>query len=411
MLGLIKKETKNLFSVNFTNENGDTPLHEACALGNLEIVESLLAYKSDINAKNGKALTPIQMAVQNGHFKVFNLLHTKGASLTVLDGNKNSLLHLAVLSNNEELVRYLIKKRLSATEKNQEGLTPIDLAQSTKLKALLKETQEKTNTKKEKKKKSTETDNFMKNLPRTQNFLNAKGKANLTKEVSKKTNDKVQEKKVSVNVTDSEDLKSTTASKTPKKMPATETMFQDSDSEDLPEDIINPTQEKIGPSSFNVLTMIGKGSFGEVFLVEKKDTKLLYAMKVLNKSKIKAHNLIRYASTERNVLSVSDHPFIVGLRFAFQTHEYLFMILDFCPGGDLSEHIAREGKFSEPLAKLYLCEIILALEDLHSRDIIFRDLKPDNVVLDKEGHALLTDFGLSKEGIETGVNTGSFCGL
>ena len=75
------------------------------------------------------------------------------------------------------------------------------------------------------------------------------------------------------------------------------------------------------------------------------------------------------------------------------------MILDYCPGGDLGKVIAREKRLSEERARMYLCEIILALEDLHKRNIIFRDLKPDNVVLDEDGHVLLTDFGLSKEGV------------
>jgi serine/threonine protein kinase len=122
--------------------------------------------------------------------------------------------------------------------------------------------------------------------------------------------------------------------------------------------------------------------------------------------------------TERNVLSITNHPFIVKLNYAFQTYDKLFLILDYCPGGDLSEHLAKEKRyitkmicrFAEERAKIYLCEVILALEDLHKRDIIFRDLKPDNVVLDKCGHALLTDFGLSKEGVLDNKAAKSFCG-
>jgi serine/threonine protein kinase len=75
------------------------------------------------------------------------------------------------------------------------------------------------------------------------------------------------------------------------------------------------------------------------------------------------------------------------------------LILDYCPGGDLGKVIHKEKRLSEDRARIYLAEILLALEDLHKRDIIFRDLKPDNVVLDQEGHVLLTDFGLSKEGV------------
>lgn len=186
--------------------------------------------------------------------------------------------------------------------------------------------------------------------------------------------------------------------------------------EDLEEDeeTFNPMssieEERIGPNSFICHALIGKGSFGEVYLVEKKNTGTLYAMKVLNKDKIMAQNLIKYAMTERNVLSVTDHPFIVKLSFSFQSSDRLFLILDYCPGGDLAEHLSREKKFTEERAKIYLCEIILALDDLHRRDIIFRDLKPDNVVLDLDGHAQLTDFGLSKEGVLDNKGAKSFCG-
>ena len=140
------------------------------------------------------------------------------------------------------------------------------------------------------------------------------------------------------------------------------------------------------------------------------DTKKLYAMKVLSKSKIKAQNLIKYALTERNVLSILHHPFVVHLNFAFQTFDKLFLILDYCPGGDLSQYLEIEKQFDETKAKFYICEILLAIEALHERDIIFRDLKPDNVVLDEDGHALLTDFGLSREGVYDGDEAKSFCG-
>jgi serine/threonine protein kinase len=90
--------------------------------------------------------------------------------------------------------------------------------------------------------------------------------------------------------------------------------------------------------------LLGKGSFGEVYLVEKKDTQDIFAMKALDKSRINKHNLINYAMTERNVLSGVNHPFIVKLHYAFQTIDKLFLILEFAPGGDLGEHLQKEQK-------------------------------------------------------------------
>ena len=173
--------------------------------------------------------------------------------------------------------------------------------------------------------------------------------------------------------------------------------------------VVERTQN-LSPQQFTVLQQIGKGSFGEVFLVKKVQSSDLYAMKVLQKDKIIAQNLILYALTERNVLSQMHHPFMVSLNFAFQTADKLFLILDYLPGGDLASHLRIEKKFSEARARLYLCEIVLAIEELHSHDIIYRDLKPDNIVLDAEGHAVLTDFGLSKVGVDSNYKAKSFCG-
>ena len=133
-------------------------------------------------------------------------------------------------------------------------------------------------------------------------------------------------------------------------------------------------------------------------------------MKVLDKKRIEKQNIFKYAMTERNVLSIINFPFIVKLNYAFQTKEKLFLLLDYCPGGDLSKQLQIQTRFSEDKAKFYICEITLALGELHKKDIIFRDLKPDNIVIDKEGHAMLTDFGLSREGVNEKHIAKSFCG-
>jgi serine/threonine protein kinase len=160
------------------------------------------------------------------------------------------------------------------------------------------------------------------------------------------------------------------------------------------------SSKRVGPHSFKAIRPIGVGSFGEVFLVEKIDSGKLYAMKILKKDKIFKRNLTKYAKAERNVLCITSHPFVVKLFYAFQTADRLFLIMEYWPGGDLGEYIEAEDTFNEQKARFYISEIILAVEDLHKRGIIYRDLKPDNIVLDRQGHAKLTDFGLSKEGME-----------
>eukprot|EP00826_Nyctotherus_ovalis_P046754 TRINITY_DN5319_c0_g1_i12.p2 TRINITY_DN5319_c0_g1~~TRINITY_DN5319_c0_g1_i12.p2 ORF type:complete len:180 (-),score=32.52 TRINITY_DN5319_c0_g1_i12:444-983(-) len=133
-------------------------------------------------------------------------------------------------------------------------------------------------------------------------------------------------------------------------------------------------------------------------------------MKVFSKAKVFKSNLLNYIITERKVQSAVQSRFIVKTHCAFQTKSKLFMVMDYCPGGDLRVALKSEHKFSEARAKIYAAEIVLALEELHRREVIHRDLKLDNVVLDKNGHALLTDFGLSKEGVKTGEYTNTFCG-
>lgn len=133
-------------------------------------------------------------------------------------------------------------------------------------------------------------------------------------------------------------------------------------------------------------------------------------MKILEKESLEEKNLINSAKTEKDILKVMNHPFIVKLNYAFQTNTRIFLVMDLCTGGDLSNMLEQYGRFSEDVVKIYAAELTLALEALHKNGIIFRDLKPENVVLDEEGHAMLTDFGLSKKGVDDQAENQSFCG-
>merc|ERR1712100_639114 len=160
---------------------------------------------------------------------------------------------------------------------------------------------------------------------------------------------------------------------------------------------------------FELLKVIGKGSFGKVMQVKKKDDGQIYAMKVLRKEAIIARKQVDHTRAEKAILQKIDHPFIVKLNYAFQTEEKLYMVLDFVNGGELFFHLKKEGKFSEERVRLYSAEIALALHHLHSRDIVYRDLKPENILIDADGHICITDFGLSKE-ISSDEVTHTFCG-
>lgn len=132
-------------------------------------------------------------------------------------------------------------------------------------------------------------------------------------------------------------------------------------------------------------------------------------MKVLKKEQLLKRKQVLNTQCERRILEEFDHPFLCTLHFAFQTQDKLYMVMDFFAGGELFFHLKKQGKFSEKSAQLYAAETILALDALHSQNIIYRDLKPENLLLDEVGHICLTDFGLAKQSNEHGMLK-SLCG-
>ncbi|KAF9969231.1 serine/threonine protein kinase psk1 [Actinomortierella ambigua] len=171
-------------------------------------------------------------------------------------------------------------------------------------------------------------------------------------------------------------------------------------------------RRKMSPDDFDLLKVIGRGSYGKVYLVRHRATQALYAMKVLKKASIVVHSKDTESTmSERKILEAIRHPFIVKLHFAFQTDHRLYLILEYASGGELFTHLATERMFSEEHTAFYAAQLVLALEHLHSLGIIYRDLKPENIMLDAEGNAVLTDFGLSKVPLESSDGrTNTVCG-
>jgi ankyrin repeat protein len=176
--------------------------------------------------------------------------------------------------------------------------------------------------------------------------------------------------------------------------------------------LIDDSSEKgITFNSFLIVDLLGSGTFGKVYKVQLKNSndQNFYAMKVINIKFLINNHQLRYAITECNVLKLATSPFIVKLNYSFKTKDNLYMILDYCPGGDLSYHLML-NLFEEHEAKFYIAELILAIEHLHKKDIIYRDLKPENILIASDNHIKLADFGLAKEGINDHELTKSFCG-
>ncbi|XP_067876280.1 serine/threonine-protein kinase LATS1 isoform X1 [Heterodontus francisci] len=151
---------------------------------------------------------------------------------------------------------------------------------------------------------------------------------------------------------------------------------------------------KMDKSMFVKIKTLGIGAFGEVCLARKVDTNALYAMKTLRKKDVLLRNQVAHVKAERDILAEADNEWVVRLYYSFQDRDNLYFVMDYIPGGDMMSLLIRMGIFPEPLAQFYIAELTCAVESVHKMGFIHRDIKPDNILIDRDGHIKLTDFGL-----------------
>ncbi|XP_043690172.1 serine/threonine-protein kinase tricornered-like [Telopea speciosissima] len=155
-------------------------------------------------------------------------------------------------------------------------------------------------------------------------------------------------------------------------------------------------RHKMGVDDFELLTIIGRGAFGEVRISREKATGHVYAMKKLKKSEMLRRGQVEHVKAERNLLAEVDSAFIVKLYCSFQDEEFLYLVMEYLPGGDMMTLLMRKDTLTEDEARFYVAETVLAIESIHKHNYVHRDIKPDNLLLDRNGHMKLSDFGLCK---------------
>ncbi|EGR30379.1 protein kinase domain protein [Ichthyophthirius multifiliis] len=169
-------------------------------------------------------------------------------------------------------------------------------------------------------------------------------------------------------------------------------------------------EKKLKIDDFEMKAVLGKGAYAKVVLVKKKDNQKLYALKILKKEMVENRKQEKHVMTERNLLINLNHPFIIKMEYSFQSEAKLYFCLEYCPGGELFNLLQKREQFNEDQTRFYVSQIVLALEFIHKNNVMYRDLKPENVLIDKQGYIRITDFGLSRDNIKGYNDAKTVCG-
>jgi len=310
-----------------------TPLHIAVSEVHIDCVEVLLMKGADVNAISTSKRTPLHIACYRGNKKIIELLVQKGANINAQEKEGNTPAHILAEQGSLDALSWLLTQKPDLTIKNSFGETAPEVSANIEIRNLFGQ-----NTSVSKPDSTGYSRTVLDNNVILHNnradmikFLMFKGQMLSSQGPESDPNANPAKPKAPEEKKGETPAQNVPAKENKRRLVKIIEAAHEIAKKAGPTPAVKTHDEKIGPEYFELIQLLGKGSFGEVYLVKYKVTGKLYAMKVLNKKRVMSQNLLKYAMTERNVLCFTKHPFIVGLDFAFQTPERLFLILEFCP--------------------------------------------------------------------------------
>lgn len=364
-----KRHIERMPNINSAFVNGNTVLHIAVKLGFYQMSNMIIDIGANIEKENNDGRTPLHMAIFYNRPTLVDLLISAGANLNAQDKEKNTPLMLATKRGFTNLVEMLLLSNAELPYKNIYQETVIDLIGRIEVYNVY-----------HKYLSDAEIKEIDSGYSRTiiNGHIRNTNRKDLIDTILTKMNQYINMQRHQFN-------------------------FQfESGIDSLP--------KRLQLNHFIIHELLGKGGFGEVYLVQQKKTENYFALKAIEKKIVLKETSKKYAINERTVYAQFNHPFIIRFYRAFQSKNYLYLLCEHAPNGDLKSYIKKYKSFSEEITKLVAAQIILAIEHLHRKAIVYRDLKPDNILIDKEGFVKLADFGLCKEDINGNADTNSFCG-
>jgi protein-serine/threonine kinase len=331
----VRKHKELIADVNIKSLDDFTPLHHAVSENHFDVVKLLLARGAFIDPVTTFSSTPLHLACYRGKKEIIKLLVEKGANINAKDGDGNTAAHILSSQGSLQILKWLLEQKPDLTLKNNYGETASEVVANVEARALFLQH------------KKEESGSYSRTML-TNNMILHNNRADMIKSIMFKgkllpsqsvdaQEDFIEKKQIPIKENKRRLVKIIEIAKENAKLAEAlddETYNKKNTGigEEAKGSMNVKAEEKASPESFDLIMQLGKGSFGEVYLVQHRTTGKLYAMKIMDKNRFMSNNLLKYAMAERNVLCYTKHPFIVGLDYAFQTAKRLFLLLEYCPG-------------------------------------------------------------------------------